>query len=360
MPLGKRELVARVADAVGLARLVLHLRARRLLPTSHVTILTYHRIVRSGGLSFERRDLHVTPETLDRQVGILKRFFTLIDTRQLDAHLQGAPLPPNPALVTFDDGYRDNHDEALPVLQRHGVRATFFIATRYVTEQRMFWWDHLRYIVGRAAPGRFALSYPDSMTLDLTGESQRAEATEQLLGIVKSRAGLDLDRFLDETARGCGVRPDPDEEKRLAHALVMSWDQVRSLHEAGMDVQSHGWSHRVLTTLREDEAEADLGAARQELEERLGKPVFAVAYPVGRAPAQDGPLRRAGYRLGFTSGTGVARTDRPIDPFRLPRLSVDRLYVTPFFRGVLAFAALGFQLGNRPAARSVADPLSKG
>ena len=312
MPLGKRELLARAADAVGLAHLVLHLRARAALPTSHVTILTYHRVTRGGGPAFERGDLHATPEMLDRQIGILKRFFTFIDTRQLDAHLQGAPLPANPVLVTFDDGYRDNHDEALPILLRHGVRATFFIAVRYVTEQRMFWWDHLRYIISRAAPGRFTLSYPEPMTLDLIGEPQREASTEGLLQIVKDRAGLDLDRFLDETAQRCGVRRDPDEERRLGSALVMGWDQVRALHDAGMDVQSHGWSHRVLTTLSE-EAEADLGTARRVLEERLGKPVFALAYPVGRAPAPGRLARRAGYRLGFTSGSGwLASTGRSI------------------------------------------------
>ena len=302
----------------------------------------------------------MTPETLDRQIGILKRFFTLIDARQLGAHLQGSPLPPNPALLTFDDGYRDNCDEALPILLRHGVRATFFISTRYVTEQRMFWWDHLRYVVGRAGPGRFALSYPDPIILDLTGEPQRAAAAESLLQIVKDRAGLDLDRFLDETAHGCGVRRDPDEERRLASALVMSWDQVRTLDDAGMDVQSHGWSHRVLTTLGEDAAEADLVAARREIEERLGKPVVAVAYPAGSPPATVDLVRRAGYQLGFTSGSGVARIDRPLDPYRVPRLSVSRHYGPAFFRGVLTFPSLGYR-PRREATRpsSGADPLPR-
>lgn len=337
-------MAARVASASGLAPLWLGLRDRGLLPTRHLTVLSYHRVARGepspAGSSHE---LHVTPELFDRQLGILQQYFTLIDTGDLEAHLQGRSLPRNPAMITFDDGYRDNHDEALPILRRRRAKATFFVATRYVTERRLFWWDRLRGVLDRAVAGRVTVRWPERLPLDLVGDSSRQAALETLLSFVKNHPRLDVDRFIGETASACGVRTDAAEEARQAEAQVMSWDHVLALHRAGMDVQSHSSTHRILTTLSDEDTEADLLESRRELESRLGKPILAVAYPGGREPANPEVVRRAGYPLAFTSGTGVVRLDRPFDPLRIPRLAVTRLYGPAFFRGLLAFPSLSYR-----------------
>jgi peptidoglycan/xylan/chitin deacetylase (PgdA/CDA1 family) len=355
MRLGSRQAAARVTDAAGLARLALFLRSRGALRTRHVTVLTYHRLVQPGPVPphGDHRP-HVTVDLFDRHVAILKSFFSLIDARTLDDHLRGgAPLPRNPAMITFDDGYLDNHDLALPILLRHGVRATFFVSTRYVTERRRFWWDRLEHAIYQAAPERVELRYPERTVLDLTTNDGRSAAIASCLMVAKATARLDLDRFVEEIAAACRLSGDALEERRMSESLVMGWNHVRALHKAGMDVQSHSRSHRVLTTLSDDEAEADLTAGRKELEDQLGAPVVAVAYPGGHAPGRDETVRRAGYRVGFTSGTGVARLDA-LDLLRVPRLSMSRLYGPSFFRGMLAFPALAYRSGERKALAQIA------
>ena len=344
MRLGSRQVVARATDATGLARLTLLLRSLGTLGTRHVTVLTYHRLVEPGPtLPDSDRRPHVTAKLFDAHVAILKSFFSLIDVRTLDAHLrQGAPLPRNPAMITFDDGYLDNHDIALPILLRHGVPATFFVSTRYVSERRRFWWDRIEHAIYQAAPGRVELKYPEPAVLDLATEETRAAAAASCLRVAKATSGLDLDRFVDEIASACRLSGDAGEERRISESLVMGWDHVRALYKAGMDVQSHSRSHRILTTLSDDEAEADLTAGRKELEDQLGVPVVAVAYPGGHAPGRDEIVRRAGYHVGFTSGTGVARLDH-LDLLRVPRLSMSRLYGPGFFRGMLAFPSLAYR-----------------
>ena len=92
-------------------------------------------------------------------------------------------MPRNPAVITFDDGYRDNHDEALPVLQRHRAPATFFVSTRYVSGASDV-------LVGpprsssSTTPGSagVVLRYPESIELDLTSESGRAAAAPRSCG----------------------------------------------------------------------------------------------------------------------------------------------------------------------------------
>ncbi len=356
MHLGSRQAAARVTDATGLAGLALFLRSRGALRTRHVTVLTYHRVMQPGPVAphGDRRP-HVTVDLFDRHVAILKSFFSLIDSRTLDAHLRGgAPLPRNPAMITFDDGYLDNHDLALPILLRHGVTATFFVSTRYVSERRRFWWDRMEHAIYQAAPDRVELVYPERTVLDLTTDEARSAAIASCLAVAKVTARLDLDRFVDEIASACRLSGDAAEERRISESLVMGWDHVRALHKAGMDVQSHSRSHRVLTTLSEEEAVADLTEGRTELEEHIGAPVVAVAYPGGHAPWNDDTVRRAGYRVGFTSGTGVARLDA-LDLLRVPRLSMSRLYGPGFFKGMLAFPALAYRSGERKALATLAS-----
>jgi peptidoglycan/xylan/chitin deacetylase (PgdA/CDA1 family) len=82
------------------------------------------------------RDLSVPPKAFDQQLAYLvKEGYTAITLPDLLHHLaRGAPLPPKPIVLTFDDGYRDAYTEAFPLLQAHGMHATFFLITRFVDD----------------------------------------------------------------------------------------------------------------------------------------------------------------------------------------------------------------------------------
>jgi peptidoglycan/xylan/chitin deacetylase (PgdA/CDA1 family) len=341
----KRVQLAQALDRVGLWGLLLEARARALLPHRTLTVLTFHRVAPAGAPGFDPDVSDTNPEAFDRQVGMLKRYFNLIDTAALDAHRAGRPLPRNPALITFDDGYRDNHDQALPILRRHGAKAVFFVATKYVDERRLYWWERINRAVARAH-GHLVMSYPEDRRFPLsTGEERRA-STRALLDIVKKHAGLDLDRFLEELEGVAGARLERAEERELADALLMSWDQVRALKAAGMDVQSHSHAHRVLQTIPDEEVTADLRTSRSILEAQIDAPVYALAYPAGKAidahPGLRRAVRRAGIRLGLTTKPGSIRLERSLDWLGIPRVTVERDMSDPFFRSCLAFPRLAY------------------
>lgn len=99
----------------------------------------YHYISQPPrGADAYRKDLSVTPERFREQMQQLKdggyNVVTLDDL--LYALAQGRALPPQPVILTFDDGYRDNYENAFPVLKEFGYPATFFIITDFVTEER--------------------------------------------------------------------------------------------------------------------------------------------------------------------------------------------------------------------------------
>jgi peptidoglycan/xylan/chitin deacetylase (PgdA/CDA1 family) len=338
-----RRRLAHLLDGIGVPRAVLAARARELFPWRWLTILTYHRISDTLAPGWDPEVVDAPAAAFESQVKLLQRYFSLIDTRDLDAWRAGGRLPPNPAIITFDDGYRDNHDVVLPILRRLSAKAVFFVATMYIADRRVFWWELVNHALTLSPRQQLRLRYPEPRTLELATAEDRRASVRTLLVMLKREVGVDMERFLAELYAAAEVRMDRDEERRLADNLLMSWDHVRALTDAGLDVQSHSHSHRVLHTLPPGDAAADLRRSRQELESALDQPVTALAYPTGR-PLGDAPALRqavvdAGFRYGFTVERLVPLANLR-DWLGIPRMMMDRAIGAASYRTGLAFPAL--------------------
>ena len=305
---------------------------RRAAPIPTLSIVTYHHIAdEDPNYPYDPSISDATPAQFRRQMEMLARYCTPIGIDELVRAIDGAPLPKNPVMVTFDDGYLSCHDVALPILRAVGLRATFFVATSYITERRLYWWERISLLVSRAKHKRVMLSYPSELVIDVRDTDVR----DVLTTIVKNTRGLDVDRFLDGLAAALGVEWDVQIEAEYADGLIMKWDQVRALTRAGMDVESHGRRHRVLQTLDDAQLQDELVGSRTDLESQLGRPIRAIAYPVGRSIARQARIREAlaaaGYRVGMSNHSGVNRLwplslrgGVPLDPFAVRRLGTDR------------------------------------
>jgi peptidoglycan/xylan/chitin deacetylase (PgdA/CDA1 family) len=308
------------------ARPALKLRAR--LPRRWLTVLLYHRVVPKPGSAFDldRGVVDSDPESFDRHMGMLASACNPIDLARLLAFHRGeADLPDNPVLVTFDDGYLDNRRHALPILQRHGIRPVFFISTSYVEQRRLFWWDRLAYLFNHAQSLVARVSYPTELVLDV--RKDRTVSARTALKIMKTTRGLDLDRFLDELAAALEVPWDRALERRLVDQHIMTWDDVRALRAAGMDIGSHTRTHRVLDTVAPDRLTDELVESKADVERALGEKIAAISYPVGRAirrlPLIERAVRDAGYEIGFSVESRANSLVRSaFDPFNVSRLPV--------------------------------------
>lgn len=340
--MSKRLLVARISDKAGTTEALLQL--RRKTGSHYLPVLTFHRVADVGpDYAFDEGVIGSTASEFSHQMEQLRRYFQPIGLDDLMAFMRGHALPRNPVLVTFDDGYRDNRRVALPILQRHGIEALFFVTTDYVTRRRVFWWDRISYIVKRSQRPRVVLEYPERIELQLSTREGKLRGRGILLRLVKSRLGLELERFLVDLAAAAGVEWDDDLERRSADELLMTWDDVRELRAAGMSVQSHTRTHRVLQTLTSDRLAHELLGSRVELERELDEPIHAISYPVGhtlagRVDVRDA-LRAAGYKLGFTNATG-AQSLPSIDPFDVRRICIGVHTPPALFRAMLAAPSL--------------------
>lgn len=309
------------------------MQVRKLAPVpSTVSIITYHHIAgHDPSYPYDQGVADAAPAQFRRQMEMLARHGTPIGIDELVRALEGASLPKNPVMVTFDDGYRSCHDIALPILRAVGMRATFFIPSGYVSERKLFWWERIALLLAQARVDKVSLTYPKPIDL----EPKNPKSHRLLTDVIKDTPNLDVQQFLDSLCAALGVEWNSEIEAQHAENVLMSWDQIRALSRAGMDVESHTRWHRVLQTLSDDELKNELTGSREDLEAQLGRPVRAVAYPVGRRVSHIDRIRKAvvaaGYKVGVSNASGATRIWPapvagmiPTDRFDISRLSTDR------------------------------------
>jgi peptidoglycan/xylan/chitin deacetylase (PgdA/CDA1 family) len=323
--------------------------ARKVVPLPYVPIVTYHRVGSpSTNDDFDDGVLDASIEDFERQLTLLERSFTIITTDELRTYFNdGKPLPRNSALITFDDGYRACHDVALPILQRHGAKAVFFISTGHMNHRNVFWWDRISYLVKRSKKTSITIEYPKPVTYELSSAKERSRTIKKMLTVVKTTYALDLDRYLEVLGQALDVPWSTADDRRFTDDLLMTWDQVRALRKAGMDIQSHARTHRVLQMLTPEDLKNDLEGSRQDLEKELNEPVHAIAYPVGLSIKSEASIcravRDAGYELGFSNSTGLGRLGKSSDPLDIQRVSVDPEMSHAYFRASVAVPHLTYR-----------------
>src|SRR5882757_8327801 len=182
-----RERVAGWLHRAGALGAVMEL--RRLAPVPLLSIVTYHHIAdQDGSYPYDPNVADANPVQFRRQMETLARYGTPIGVDELIRALNGAPLPKNPVMITFDDGYRSCHDVALPILRAVGVRATFFIATSFISERRLYWWERIALLLKQAKHKQATIRYPSWVALDV--ESPKTH--DVLTKIVKDTRDLDV------------------------------------------------------------------------------------------------------------------------------------------------------------------------
>jgi peptidoglycan/xylan/chitin deacetylase (PgdA/CDA1 family) len=207
----------------------------------------------------------------------LKNWFNVLPLSQAIDLLKAGNLPSRAACITFDDGYADNHSEALPILKKHGLTATFFIATGFLDGGRM-WNDTLIEAV------RFSkLVFLDLSALKLgcysiaTVEEKKA-VIHDLIKKIKYLSVAERVHLVDKIAFIAQVEP--------SNNLMMTSQEVINMKLAGMHIGAHTVSHPILAKLSSSQAASEIGSSRDVLEKLLGERIGLFAYPNGK-PFED-------------------------------------------------------------------------
>lgn len=275
-------------------------------------VLCYHRVNDDAHPFFAG-----TPVALfRRQMETLRRYFTVLSLEDLAARAGKHDLPENGVAITFDDGYRDNYENAFPVLRDLGLPATIFLTTEAVDGNALLWHDRV-----------FDAFHRTRKT------EARASLKTELAQLRRSSPG-ERDSRIDALLGELGIAPGVP-----AGWEKLTWPQVREMASSGISFGAHTLDHPILTRVSPDEARRQICESKKRIESEIGTPVKAFAYPNGTASDFDASIERMvaeeGFSLAVTTLAGA--NDESTHPYRLrrtgmwgndPRLSVLRLALT--------------------------------
>ena len=277
-----------------------------------LTTLIFHRVRREPDPLFPN-EMHAS--AFRDRVRWINEWFNVLPLDEAVGALARGTLPERALAITFDDGYADNFEVALPILREHGVPATFFIATAFLDGGRM-WNDTVIEAIRRTPGPSLDLSALGLGVRAVGSSQQRRDTISALLYELKYMAS-DIRRERSKAIASIAGQALPDD-------LMLMRDQVRKLAASGMGIGAHTATHPILARVDEQTARKDITDGRDALEAIIRQPVKLFAYPNGK-PVEDyhathvKMVRNIGFIAAVSTSVGAARVGDSM--FELPRFT---------------------------------------
>jgi peptidoglycan/xylan/chitin deacetylase (PgdA/CDA1 family) len=293
-------------------------------------VITYHGVLPEGyQVSDHQQDGSlVSAENFRSQLRLLKECYRVVTPEQVREWLvEGKALPELAILLTCDDGLQSALTGMAPILREEDLSCLFFVLGASVAENaRVLWYEEL-YLLLLAAPAQsYTFDFPVG-NFELGERAQRRSVWWNLLKRLSQCDQATRSRFI-EMARsefGAGDSERWESEAQRQRFALLNANELRELVDQGMSIGSHTLNHPILSQQSSDEAWREISESRSVLEEAVGKPVWALAYPFGD-PASVSTremqmAEQAGFQCAFMNiGGGFGA--------QLPRFALPRVHVT--------------------------------
>jgi peptidoglycan/xylan/chitin deacetylase (PgdA/CDA1 family) len=319
-------------------------------PVAPVTVITYHGVLPAGyksGDPFMDNTL-VTEKSFRVQLRLLKKHFNVISPDEFLLWLgQKQELPEKAILLTCDDGLLNHLNVMVPILREEELKCLFFVTGSFLDiTPSLLWYVELYLLLMQAQESAESIRLHGILVPEIS--SDREQRRSLWLTLMKSLSQLDsatMRSFLEDVADRFGLEPSWkahyfDDPLLRSRFQLLRLPELKQLADAGMTIGAHTLSHPVLAEQSVELARSEIAGCREALEQSLGRPVWAIAYPFGH-PGSVGArefklAEEAGYECAFLNVAGVP--DRVSARFAFPRvhvtaempLSVYEAYVSGF------------------------------
>lgn len=322
----KLETASRIAQSCRLSTIY---GAVRSVLIKDLRVLAYHRVLADFDevkFPFDLELISARADEFDWQMAyVAKNFQTVSCAEVAEAIAGGKPLPKRALMVTFDDGFCDNHDVVFPILRRHQVKALFFLSTGYIGTRQLFWFDWLVHLLLHTTVPRIRLDALDT-TLEINGcWAHRRRVAMGLLRQLKRTSESKRLQVMEQLELMADVS---SASVPVDQSIAMTWNDIRTMSAAGQEFGSHTVTHPILSRIADPQhLQLELDVSKTTIERETGTPVLSLAYPVGSSDAVSAEVldatAQAGYQFAFTyqSGTNPRLADQR---FGLKRIRIER------------------------------------
>lgn len=222
-------------------------------------------------------------------------------------------------VITFDDGYRDNYENAYPILKKNNVPATIYLSFGHVQGDYFFWYEKLITGLQDTEIGSVDLEDIGSEKFSLEDQENRNDAINNLNFWLKTFTDKERLQKLEIILSRLAVNNTDD-----SVSPMLSWEMVGKMQENNISFESHTISHPILSRESRQSIEKEVVDSKKLLEEKIGNNVEGFAYPNGTTDDYNDTVLefvRESYRHACTTMPGINYEGQ--DPHQLKRINID-------------------------------------
>jgi len=269
-------------------------------------ILYYHRVNDQRDPFFPA----TSTKRFEQEMRFIARHHKVLPLRTVLEHLENGSSEPVLA-VTFDDGYQDNFENALPILEGYGLPATIFLTTGSMDSREPLWFERLAYALKHTQKEYVEFEIDIPVRYWLRTEAERLKANGGIFAALRKLGNDERQHWLDCVIRQLGVADVTERKGRM-----LTWDQARQMSKRGIDFGGHTVTHPFVSKLTREQTCWEISECKQRIEAEVQQPADYFAYPNGREEDygewNKELLRKAGYKAALTTlwGLNYRSTDR--------------------------------------------------
>ena len=291
-------------------------------------IFMLHHVRPSRNAEFQpNRHLEVEPDFLRAMLLHLRALgVDVVTMDEMHQRLSQRDFARRFACFTFDDGYRDNRDFALPVMEEFDAPFTVYVTSDFAEGSGRLWWVALEQVIAKASsievPVGGAMTRFDTSTLPA-----KHAAFGRVHDWLRALPGEhDMAREISALCVRHGI-----DESTIVRELCMSWNELRAFaDEPLVTIGAHTITHCNLAKQSEAAASFEIATSRARIEAALERPVLHLAYPYGdriaAGPREFKLARAAGFKTAVTTRPGMIFPESADHLTALQRVSLNGNY----------------------------------
>ena len=287
---------------------------------NNIQIYFYHRVNNEQDPFFPG----VPNGVFKKQIEYLYENCKILPLDEAVHRLKAGEIPDNAIAITFDDGYKDNYQNAFPILKQYSIPATIFLATGFLETGKPLWHDRVFSAFRRTKVQHLYGFKNDGRNFSLRNTDEKRKALTRIIHVLKYEGESERESTIEELMTRLEVHDTRETKDRM-----LAWDEIVEMSKSGISFGSHTVNHPILSRLTVDNIREEMFKSKHEIECQLGISIDTFAYPNGKMDdfneVVKTVVKEAGYLCAVTTIYGANPYGQ--DPFELRRMGAweDRL-----------------------------------
>lgn len=283
-------------------------------------IFAFHRVLPIGQQCFDP-EMSTSEKMFSDFLDWIAAQYQVLPLNEIQRQTRGDFGKRPKCAITFDDGWQDNFQFAMPHLRRHGFPATVFLPVHFIGTSRRFWQERLWFCMRSIADKERSVSLIRAVAERLPWfptDARYYTSYVALKRLLLARPSTEAEEFTDSVVQ------QVDSVEEISGRAFLNWDEVSSMQEQGIQFGAHTLNHTLLPNAPPHVARKEIQESGEELRARLRSEVCGFAYPWGawgRHTLEQ--VEMSGYPFAVTTQPGLISKDS--DPFLLSRVPISSL-----------------------------------